>query len=90
MTDSGGEAVPGHAPGATVKRGRLLYSLDVDGEIFEVRGHDDGTDYEWVSGPNADYGFGTSGRDMPEEWHRAKILAFLDMIDPVTGYIADD
>ena len=84
-----GKAVPGVAPDSTLKRGRLLYTLDVDGEVFTVRSHEGGTDYDWVSGPNKDYGFGTSARDMPEEGHRESIRDFLAMIDPVTGYIGD-
>jgi hypothetical protein len=84
------DAVPGLSPDSAVKRGRLLHVLEVDGEVFQVRGHDAGTDYDWVSGPNADYGFGTSARDMPEEWHRQHIRDFLAMIDPETGYIEDD
>ncbi|MDT7544676.1 MAG: hypothetical protein QOE99_786 [Actinomycetota bacterium] len=84
-------AVPGVVPDAASKRGRLLYSLDVDGEVFAVRSHNDGTDYDWVSGPNKDYGFGTSGgQNMSEDWHRESIRNFLSMIDPATGYIADD
>lgn len=88
--DAGDDAVPGVAPDATLRRGRLLCTLDVDGEVFAVRSHDGGTDYDWVSGPNKDYGFGTSGRNMPEEWHREHIRGFLGMIDPGTGYIGDD
>jgi hypothetical protein len=86
----GREAVPGLAPDSGLKRGRLLYTLDVDGEIFRVRSHDGGTDYNWVNGPNKDYGFGTSARNMSEAGHRADIRNFLDMIDPTTGFIGDD
>jgi len=67
----------------------LLYTLDVDGEVFAVRSHEGGTDYDWVSGPNEDYGFGSTARDMPEEWHLEHIRDFLRMVDPVTGYIED-
>lgn len=87
---AGDMPVPGVAPESALKRGRLLYILDVDGEVFELRSHDSGTDYDWVSGPNRDYGFGTSAVDMPEEWHRESIRDFLRMIDPATGYIGDD
>lgn len=92
MSDGGKgrEAVPGLAPDSGVKRGRLLYTLDVEGESFTVRSHEGGTDYDWVSGPNKDYGFGTSARNMSEAEHRADIRNFLSMIDPDTGYIAED
>ncbi|HUR52427.1 MAG TPA: hypothetical protein VMZ11_09905 [Mycobacteriales bacterium] len=88
--DAGRDAVPGVSPDATLKRGQLLYTLDVDGEIFAVRSHDGGTDFDWLSGPNKDYGFGSSGRNLSEEWHREEIRVFLSMIDPGTGYIEDD
>jgi hypothetical protein len=55
-----------------------------------VRTHDGGTDYNWVSGPNKDYGFGTSARNLPEKAHRATIRDFLNTIDPATGFIGDD
>ena len=87
---AGDKADPGVAPDAALKRGRLVYTLEVDGEHFAVRSHETGTDYDWVSGPNKDYGFGTSARDMPEEWHRESIRNFLSMIDPNTGYIDDE
>lgn len=88
--NAGSETVPGLAPDSAVKRGRLLYTLDVDGEVFTVRTHDGGTDYSWVNGPNKDYGFGTSAKNMPEEAHRANIRNLLEMIDPATGFIGDD
>lgn len=88
--DAGEEASPGLDPAASRGRGRLLFTLHVDGEVFAVRGHDYGTDYDWISGPNKGYGFGSSARDMPEEWHRDQIRGFLGMIDPSTGYIEDD
>jgi len=44
-----------------------------------------------VSGPNKGYGFGSSaGPDLPEADHRERIRNFLGMIDPATGYIAED
>ena len=84
------EAVPGLSPDACLQRRPLLYTLDVEGESFEVRTHDGGTDYNWVSGPNKDYGFGTSARSMSEAEHRADIRHFLSMIEPATGFIAED
>jgi hypothetical protein len=69
-----------------------LFTLDVDGERFAIRrAEDGGTAYDWLSGPNKGYGFGSSGtpnRSMEE--HRESIRAFLAMIDPNTGYIGDD
>jgi hypothetical protein len=88
--DAGSAAIPGLAPDSGLKRGRLLYTLDVNGEVFAVRSHDGGTDYDWVNGPNRNYGFGTSARNMSEAEHRADIRNFLDMIDPGSGFIADD
>jgi hypothetical protein len=55
------------------------------------RGRGGGTDYDWVSGPNEGYGFGSSADPaLPEEQHRESIRTFLGMIDPATGYIAED
>ena len=87
-----GAPVPGLAPDSGRKRGRLLYTLHVDGEVFTVRSHDGGTDYHWISGHNKDYGFGSSVRAelVPQETHEQSIRNFLAMIDPDTGYIADD
>lgn len=93
LMSDGGEgaaAAPGLAPDSGLRRGRLLYTLDVEGEDFTVRSHDGGTDYDWVSGPNEDYGFGTGARNMSEAEHRADIRNFLTMIDPATGYISED
>ncbi len=77
--------------------------LVVDGETFEVRerpeqpGH---YDCDWVTGPNADYGFtcvfarsravGTEpvAVDVRGDLERA-IADFLRAIDPETGYMAD-
>src|SRR5436190_23587897 len=49
---------------------------------------DGGTAYDWLSGPNKGYGFGSSGTpNRSVEEHRESIRAFLAMIDPNTGYI---
>lgn len=90
---SGGEqAVPGLDPHAGGQPGELLCTIEVDGETFAVRrGLDGGTHYDWLSGPNPSYGFASSGgTGCDEEWHRASIRSFLSMIDPSTGYIAED
>lgn len=72
--------------------------LSCDGETFELRPEQSGgTHYTWLSGPNQGYGFTTSavlpdaepGR-IDDEEHLASIRAFLSMIDPETGYIAED
>jgi hypothetical protein len=68
--------------------------MDVDDERFTIRRAaqgQGGTAYDWLSGPDKGYGFGSSGpphRSMEE--HREEIRAFLAMIDPDTGYIGDD
>jgi len=78
--------------GAEGRPGPVLFTLDVDGERFAIRrAGDGGTAYDWLSGPNKGYGFGSSGtpnRSMQE--HQESIRAFLVMIDPNTGYIGDD
>ena len=70
----------------------MLFTLDVDGERFAIRGAGDGgTAYDWLNGPNKGYGFGSSGPpNRSVEEHRESIHAFLAMIDPNTGYIGDD
>ena len=85
------DAVPGLYVGPDDQPGPLLHTLDVDGQTFEVRRNPrGGTDYEWVSGRNDGYGFGSSAAaDLPVEHHVDSIRSFLSMIDPATGYIAD-
>ncbi|MGO3325328.1 hypothetical protein [Gordonia sp. (in: high G+C Gram-positive bacteria)] len=78
----------------------------VDGETFIVRhAGDDVWSYEWVSGPNPNYGFTSSrlrcihhtdpgdGTIVPDSSvppdHDDAIRNFLAMIDPETGYIGD-
>jgi hypothetical protein len=70
----------------------VLFTLDVDGQRFAIRrSGDGGPAYDWLSGPNRGYGFGSSGiPDRSAEEHRESIRAFLAMIDPDTGYIGDD
>ena len=92
MTDATGpeEAVPGIYVPADADRGRLLYTLEVDGQTFSVRSRDGGFDYDWISGANEGYGFGSSGGiEDSREAHEESIRSFLGMIDPATGYIAD-
>jgi hypothetical protein len=84
------EAVPGIDSASDADRGRLLCTLEVDGETFAVRSRGGGYDYDWLSGPNQGYGFGSSGGgDASLEAHLRGIRSFLAMIDPATGYIAE-
>lgn len=72
--------------------GRLVVTLDVDGERFAVRASrtGGGTNYDWMSGPNEGYGY-SSGRSptRPVEEHAEDIRHFLSLVDPRTGYIED-
>jgi hypothetical protein len=70
----------------------VLLTLDVDGESFAVRqASDGGSAYDWLSGPNQGYGFGTSEPpSRPADEHRETVRTFLAQIDPATGYLADD
>jgi hypothetical protein len=91
--DSGGPpAVPAVYCGTEGRPGPVLSTLDVDDERFAIRrAGGGGTAYDWLSGPNKGYGFGSSrppNRSVEE--HRESIRAFLAMIDPNTGYIGDD
>jgi hypothetical protein len=91
---NGPPAVPAVYRGTEGRPGPVLLTLDVDGERFAIRRAawgQDGTAYDWLSGPNEGYGFGSSGApDRPVEEHRQHIRAFLAMVDPDTGYIGDD
>jgi hypothetical protein len=88
----GPPAVPAVYRGTEGRPGPVLLTLDVDGERFAIRrAGDGGTAYDWLSGPNKGYGFGSSGTpNRSVEEHRESIRAFLAMIDPNTGYIGDD
>jgi len=90
--DGDGPAVPAVYRGTEGRPGPVLFTLDVDGERFAIRpAGDSGTAYDWLSGPNKGYGFGSSGTpNRSIEEHRESIRAFLAMIDPNTGYIGDD
>ena len=90
--DRDGASVPAVYRGTEGRPGPVLFTLDVDGERFAIRrAADGGTAYDWLSGPNEGYGFGSSGTpNRPVQEHRDSIRAFLAMIDPDTGYIGDD
>jgi len=85
-------AIPDVYRGTAGRPGRVLFTLDVDGERFAIgRAGDGGTTYDWLSGPNKGYGFASSGTpNRSVEEHREHIRVFLAMIDPNTGYIGDD
>ena len=54
-------AVPAVYCGTEGRPGPVLFTLDVDGERFAIRrAGDGGTGYDWLSGPNQGYGFGSS------------------------------
>jgi hypothetical protein len=67
--------------------------VEVDGEVFDVAAERDRQGqyhFDWVSGPNSNYGFavGTSdGRKMSSADIEDAIRAFLAEVDPETGYI---
>jgi predicted kinase len=69
-------------------------TIVVDGEVFAARTDGPGTyHYDWVSGPNRGYGFNSftsDGSSLPAERHAPSIRDFLGMIDPDTGYIAEN
>lgn len=85
-------AVPAVYPGTAGRPRPVLFTLDVDGEQFAIgQGEDGSTTYDWLSGPNKGYGFGSSGSPTrPVEEHQESIRVFLAMVDPNTGYIEDD
>ena len=84
--------VPGVDGGPEGAPGPVRFILDVEGERFAVRrAGDGGSAYDWLSGPNRGYGFGSSGTPhRSRESHRESIRTFLAQIDPATGYIGDD
>jgi hypothetical protein len=65
---------------------------EVDGELFEMRlAQRGGTHYTWLTGLDPDYGFAESPtNDMSLNDHRESIRGFPAMIDPSTGYTAED
>jgi hypothetical protein len=67
--------------------------VSVDGEAFDITASPDRAGqyrYDWVSGPNAGYGFtsaASDGRPATIEDHEDAIRDFLGQVDPATGYI---
>jgi hypothetical protein len=90
--DSHRPPVPVVYRGTEGRPGPVLFTLDVDGERFAVRrAGDGGTAYDWLSGLDKGYGFGSSRTpNRSVEEHRESIHAFLAMVDPNTGYIGDE
>lgn len=85
-------ATPGIDP-TEEPNGPVVFRLEVDGEQFAVRTRGPGQwSYDWLTGPNQGYGFGSSGPpvDRSVEEHQEDCHNFLSMIDPVTGYIEDE
>jgi hypothetical protein len=89
--DGSPAAVPGVYRGPGGRPGPVLFRLAVDGELFAVReGGDGGTVYDWLSGLNDGYGFGSTGspaRSVDEHWDA--IRSFLADIDPTTAFLGD-
>ncbi len=64
--------------------------LVVDGKrLVARRGVEGETQYEWLSEPNADCGFGSSYAGDDHDEHVAAVRRFLTIVDPATGYIGD-
>jgi hypothetical protein len=74
-----------------MSRAKPRFRIEVDGELFEVLAGQTGSDeYEWISGPNQGYGFGSSRSDRTPstmEDHEEAIRNFLSMVDRETGFI---
>ncbi len=89
-----GSATAPARPGLAPRRGRTgpSFELTVDGERFVVSPDGQGgTGYDWVSGPNQGYGFGSSAPfDSTLEAHTLAAREFLAMVDPATGYIGEE
>jgi hypothetical protein len=90
--DGGPKAVPGVCPETGSGADVTSFTLEVDGEVFELRPDQyGGTDYSWLSGPNPGYGFSLSPTPkMSLDKHRENIRGFLAEIDPTTGYLRED
>lgn len=65
--------------------------VEVDGELFDVSVVTPGQyQFDWVSGPNPGYGFGSATSDGSPESRAVmeeSIRSFLAQVDPKTGYI---
>jgi hypothetical protein len=84
----GAGAVPGVDPSGEQRTFR--FNVDVDGEQFAVYEVAGGWSYDWLTGPNPGYGFGSFGPPVSSVGeHRESIRSFLRGIDPATGYLGD-
>ena len=81
-------AVPGVNPSGNDK-GSFRFNIEVDGEQFAAYQYaPGGWNYEWLTGPNRGYGFGSFGPPTRSiEEHRERLRLFLRDIDPTTGYL---
>lgn len=61
--------------------------VTVDGAVFRIRTSESGTHYDWISGPNEDYGFASSAGPTTIADDEEAIRHFLSMVDPATGYL---
>ncbi len=69
------DAVPGIDPESY--EAPVLFTLTVAGELVAVgRAVDGGTSYDWASGPNEGYGYGSSASpDRPHSWGGSRATA---------------
>ncbi len=86
------EARPGLAPSEPAPVSTEV--LEVDGERFLLSeylpsGDRHGYGYEWLTGPNQGYGFGSFGPKLSLPEHEVSIHQFLADIDPETGYLSE-
>ena len=93
-TNNGGDwaAFPAVDPNAQAAAGPVLFNLEIDEPLFAVRlAPGGGWHYDWLNGPNEGYGFASSGPPhRTRDEHRQQVRTFLSMVDPATGYIADN
>lgn len=91
-SDGDAKAVPGVCPETESGAEVTSFTLEVDGEVFELRpDRYGGTDYSWLNGPNPGYGFSLSPTPNASlDKHRENIRGFLAEIDPTTGYLRED
>jgi hypothetical protein len=79
-------------PAAVGNPGPVLFTLDVDRERFSIRrAGGGGTAYDWLSGPNEGYGFGSSGTpNRPaEEHHRHRHERVVELALPRASFRPD-
>ena len=86
------DAVPGLAPPPPAAVSEQI--LVVEGERFLVgehprQGRSHVYSYDWLTGTNPGYGFGSSGPKQTTDDHVTAIRSFLAGIDPETGYLSE-